>query len=457
MSYLKPDFLLENKTAKIIYSEIKDLPIFDYHCHLNEKEILENKPFTNIFELTLKYDHYKWRLMRNAGIEESYITGNKTEEEKFIKYCEALQDAFGNPLYHWSQIELEEYFDCKLEINKDNAKKIWDYCNEFLKKHKLTPIDIIQKSNVKYICTTNKIFDDLTTFEKINEKELGFKVFPSFRGDDLLNIETECFNELVDKSGIKNLKDFEVYVEEKLKEFIAHGCFIADIGFEKVYINKEKYIAENVFNKKINNEHLEENDIHAYKGYFLYYLLSLFSKYNIACELHIGPKRNVNTSMHRKLGPDSGFDIIGDDTNIDSLKALFDDLSINNSLGKVILFNLNDNNNKTYLSLIGAFQNAGNNTLIQYGPAWWFLDNKKGIYNHLDDLANMGHLGSFIGMLTDSRSFLSYQRHQYFRRLLSNYLGNLYEMGEITDNLKLIIEVAKNISFDNALRYFSLK
>lgn len=463
MSYLKDNFLLTNKTAEKLYNDYaKDMPVFDYHCHLSEKQILENKPFENIFEIWLSGDHYKWRLMRNYGVNEEYITGGKSEKEKFRAYCATLGTAFGNPLYHWSQVELKEFFNCELEINTENADTIWEWCNEYIKLNNITPQSLIEKSDVKCIFTTNEVFDDLSVFEAIAKKDYKFKVFPAFRADKIMNCEAKGYSGFIAKLAgltheISDISELETAVAKRLEEFIKVGAKASDISVEKICPVADKSAANEVFKKAISDGAIGEEEESVFKGYFTYYLMKLYAKYGIATELHIGAMRNDNTVMLEKIGPDTGYDSISDENSIKLMSRLFDRLNTENSLPKTIVFNLNPKMNAEIMTLIGSFQSDEARGKIQYGPAWWFLDNKAGMYKHLEDLTATGHIGAFIGMLTDSRSFISYPRHHYFRRILCSYLGALMESGEMTMDEKLVGEVIKDISYRNAVNYFGVK
>ena len=458
MSYIKDNFLLTNKTAeKLYFNYAKDMPIFDYHCHLSEKVILENKEFNDIFEIWLSGDHYKWRLMRNYGIDEEYITGGKSNKEKFITYCKVLGTAFGNPLYHWSQVELKEFFNCEIEINEENALLIWDWCNEYIALNKITPQKLIEQSNVTHIFTTNEIFDDLSTFVEIAKKDYKFKVIPAFRADKIMNIEALPYNEYLAKLGeINDLTALENKIEERLVEFIKVGTTASDIALQSVYPVADKADAEKVFAKRIKGEMVSEQESQVFKGYFTYFLFKLYAKYNIATELHVGAMRNNNTVMLNKLGLDTGYDSIAEDNSIKYMSRLFDKLNLENSLPKTIVFNLNPKMNTEIMTLIGSFQDSSARGKVQFGPAWWFLDNKVGMEKHLEDLTATGHIGAFIGMLTDSRSFLSYPRHHYFRRILCNYLGTLMENNEITADEKLVGKVIKDVCYNNSIEYLKM-
>ncbi len=462
MSYIKNDFLLNNKTAKELYvSYAKDMPIFDYHCHLSEKQILENKPFKDIFEIWLSGDHYKWRLMRNFGVDEEYITGNKSNKEKFIAYCKTLGTAFGNPLYHWSQVELKEYFGCEHEINEKNAERIWEECNEYISKNEVTPQSLIESSNVSHVFTTNEVFDDLSTFEKIKEKDYKFSVIPAFRADKIMNIEASSYLEFLGKLEnlthiIKNIDDLERALEVRLEAFLKVGARASDIALESVYVVPNKADADKVLKSVIKGKKPTERDSEIFKGYLTYFLMKLYAKHNVTTELHIGAMRNNNSVMLGRLGLDAGFDSISDINSISLLSRLMDRLNSEALLPRLIIFNLNPKMNSEIMTLIGCFQSGEAKGKIQYGAAWWFLDNKVGMEKHLEDLCATGHIGAFVGMLTDSRSFLSYPRHHYFRRILCNYLGTLIENGEMTADKEIVSSVIKDICYNNAIKYFNV-
>lgn len=462
MTYIKDNFLLGNKTAEKLYFDYaKNMPIFDYHCHLSEKEILDNCEFNDVYEIWLKGDHYKWRLMRNFGVDEEFITGNKSNKEKFIAYCDTLGTAFGNPLYHWSQLELKEFFNCEIEINGNNAELIWDWCNDYIKINKITPQSLIEKSNVTYLFTTNEIFDDLNTFNLIAKKDYKFKVIPAFRADKIMNVEATNYKVFIDKLSllvgeIKDITDLENAIELRLKEFIKVGTVASDIALESVYPITDKDKANIVFKSAINGENINVEQAKIFKGYFTYFLMKLYAKYDIKTELHVGAMRNNNSAMFNKLGADTGYDSVSDENSIQQISRLFDKLNNENALPKTIVFNLNPKMNVEIMTLIGCFQDSSAKGKIQYGPAWWFLDNKVGMEKHLKDLTATGHIGAFIGMLTDSRSFLSYPRHHYFRRILCNYLGTMMENGEMTSDLELVGKVVKDISYNNSIKYFGV-
>ena len=462
MTYIKDNFLLTNKTAEKLYNDYaKDMPIFDYHCHLPEKQILENKKFKDIFEIWLAGDHYKWRLMRNFGVDEELITGSASNKDKFVAYCKALSTAFGNPLYHWSQVELKDFFNCELEINEENALTIWDWCNEYIALNNVTPQSLIEKANVKYVFTTNEIFDDLTTFEEIAKKDYKFKVCPAFRADKIMNCEAPNYKEFIKKLEdltfeIKDIDGLEKAIEQRLNEFLKVGARASDISLEKALPIYDRKDADEVFKKAITSGGITLAESEIFKGYLTYFLMKTYGKYDVATELHLGAMRNNNSKMLNKLGLDSGFDTLSDQNSISTLSRLLDALNNEDCLPRTILFNLNPKMNSEIMGLIGCFQDSSYRGKMQYGPAWWFLDNKQGMEKHLLDLTATGHIGAFIGMLTDSRSLLSYPRHHYFRRILCNYLGTLIEKGEMTSNFELVGKVVQDICLYNAEKYFKM-
>ncbi len=463
MSYIKDNFLLTNKTAEKLYFDYaKNMPIFDYHCHLPEKQLLENAEFNDVFEIWLKGDHYKWRLMRNYGINEDYITGDKSNKEKFLAYCKVLGTAFGNPLYHWSQVELKEFFNCEIEINEENAELIWNWCNDYIALNHITPQSLIEKSNVTHLFTTNEIFDDLSTFVEIAKKDYKFKVIPAFRADKIMNIEATPYCDYIKileglTHKIKDIDDLEKAIEIRLNEFIKVGTTAADVAVERVLPIAEKSQADNALKSVLAGKGVTIEQADAFKGYFTYFLFKLYAKYHIATELHVGAMRNNNAKMLAKLGLDTGFDSISDTNSIGYMSRLFDRLNSEDSLPKTIVFNLNPKMNAEIMTLIGSFQSDEANGKMQYGPAWWFLDNKVGMEKHLEDLTATGHIAVFVGMLTDSRSLLSYPRHHYFRRILCNYLGNMMEKGEMTNDIALVGKVVEDISYNNSIKYLGVK
>ena len=463
MSYIKDNFLLTNKTAEKLYTKYaKDMPIFDYHCHLPEKQILANESFSDVFEIWLAGDHYKWRLMRNYGINEEYITGNKSNKEKFIAYCTVLGTAFGNPLYHWSQVELKDFFNCEIEINEENAELIWDWCNEYIKLNNVTPQKLIEQSNVSHLFTTNDAIDDLSTFPAIAQKGYKFKVIPAFRADKALAIETEAFaGYIATLAGlthkIEGLDELLDAVALRVDEFKKVGTTASDIAVERVPEIPTKEEADKILKDRLAGVIPSKADAEKFRGYMVYSLMKLYAESGLVTELHVGAMRNNNSRMMAKLGPDTGFDSISDENSIKTMSRLFDRLDSEECLPKTIVFNLNRKMNTEIMTLIGSFQSDEARGKLQYGPAWWFLDNKVGMERHLEDLTATGHIATFVGMLTDSRSLLSYPRHHYFRRILCNYLGGMMERGEMTQDEKLVGKVVQDICYYNSIKYLGME
>lgn len=463
MSYINDNFLLKNETAKVLYhSYAKAMPIFDYHCHLPEKQILENRPFSDIFEIWLAGDHYKWRLMRNYGVDEEYITGSRSNKEKFVAYCKALSSAFGNPLYHWSQVELKEFFGCEREINEENAELIWEECNAYIRAHNVTPQMLIEGSNVRHLYTTNEVFDDLSVFEQIRKKGYHFTVSPAFRADKIMNIDAPAYRDFLARlealtHPIEGIAALEQALEARLCAFLSVGARASDIALERVLPITSAAEADTVLKAVLAGNAPTPEQTECFKGYLTYFLMKLYAKYNVATELHVGAMRNNNSRMLARLGLDTGFDSISDTNSITLMSRLFDRLDSENALPRTIVFNLNPKMNTEIMTLIGCFQGSEVRGKLQYGPAWWFLDNKVGMEQHLRDLTATGHIGAFVGMLTDSRSFLSYPRHHYFRRILCSYFGEMMEAGEMSADIEKVGAVVRDISYYNSINYFKME
>ena len=463
MSYIKEDFLLSNPTAKELYDTYAaPMPIFDYHCHLPERQILENRPFSDLFEIWLAGDHYKWRLMRNYGVDEKFITGDASNKEKFLTYCRVLGTAFGNPLYHWSQVELKGFFSCELEINEKNAEEIWERCNAYIKANGITPQSLIETSNVRHLYTTNEVFDDLEVFEEIKKKGYRFTVHPAFRADKIMNIDAPLYRTFLSRlealtHPIGSIGDLEDALETRLAAFLKVGARASDIALERVLPVSEPADADRVLKLVLNGGRPNQEETDCFKGYLTYFLMKLYAKHGVATELHIGAMRNNNAVMLERLGLDTGFDSISDTNSITETSRLFDRLNSEDSLPRTIVFNLNPKMNTEIMTLLGCFQDSSFRGKMQYGPAWWFLDNKVGMEQHLRDLTATGHIGAFVGMLTDSRSLLSYPRHHYFRRILCNYFGTMIENGEMTADREGVGSVIRDICYNNAMNYFNME
>lgn len=459
MSYITENFMLSGTNARKLYEYAKDMPIFDYHCHLSEKEILADEPFRDIAQIWLGGDHYKWRLMRFYGIDERFITGDASPREKFGAYVSAVSRAFGNPLQHWSQMELKEFFGIEEELRPENAEIIWNKANAYIAEHRLRPSDCIKNSDVRIIFTTNEVYDDLSVFEKIREKNYPFKVCPAFRADKLMAIESEGYTATLSKleeltGKVSDLNGLENAITKRLAEFKTAGCVAADIATEKCYAPCSKQIASEIFSKRINGESVTAREAESFRSYLTVFLMELYAEENIVAEYHLGAMRNNNSPAFTAIGADSGFDTIGGGDYIENMSRLLDKLCSDGKMPKMVLFNLNPNRNAEFIALSGCFCDGTAKCKVNYGAAWWFLDNKPGMEKHLTDLGAMGHIDTFLGMLTDSRSFLSYPRHDYFRRILCNFLGKLMDDGLMTDDVAFVGETVRNICYRNAMSFF---
>ncbi len=457
--------LLTNGTAKKLYKYAKDFPIFDYHCHLSVKEMYENKPYKNITEIWLKGDHYKWRQMRTFGIAEECITGDASDYDKFYAYISMLETAVGNPLYLWSKFELEFYFGVKLALTRANAPRIWEKANQAIEKMSFSPLTAVGMSNVDTVCTTEEIFCDLMYHRLLRERgDIKTKILPAFRGDRAINIDSPEFPKNIEKLGnvanfvIRNLEDMEDALRQRLDAFKEMGAVTSDFAIEGLnYVPCSREDADAAFRRGLKGE-IADIDLDGYKSYMLHFLLKECYKRGFSAQLHIGAMRNNNSAMMARLGADTGFDSVASTPYLTGLKNLLDHLNSEGVLGKTIIFNLNPADNAFIGTLIGCFQGneEGTKGKIQMGAAWWFNDTKVGIENHMKALAELTHFGSFVGMLTDSRSFISYTRHDYFRRLICNYVGELSEKGEFVKDMAILRKVVADVSYHNAKRYFTI-
>ncbi len=462
--FMNEDFLLNNETAKRLYHEVASkMFICDYHCHLSPKEIYENKRFKNITEAWLGGDHYKWRAMRSNGIEEKYITGDSEDYDKFIAWAKTLPKAIGNPLYHWTHLELQRYFGITEILSEKTAKLIWEKANKLINSDDFSAKNLIKKSNVKIICTTDDPVDNLEYHIKLKEdNDFDVKVLPTFRPDKAVEISKDDFSSWIKKleiiSGIEinEYSTLKEILKSRINFFHKVGCRISDHGLIDVpYIEGSEEEVNEIFLKAIKGIKLNKIEENKYKTNILHFFGKEYAKYNWTMQIHFGALRNNNTNMFRKLGADTGFDSINDCNVAYEISRILDSLEIENSLPKTILYTLNPKDNYVLGTMLGNFQGEGINGKIQFGSGWWFNDNKEGMLDQMKTLANLGLLGNFIGMLTDSRSFLSYTRHEYFRRVLCNLIGEWVEDGEYPndfDNLKKIVE---NICYNNAVNYLN--
>lgn len=462
-NFMDEDFLLSTDTAKELFHDYAEkTPILDYHCHINPREIAEDKKFDNITELWLGADHYKWRFMRSCGVEERYITGNASDKEKFLKWSEVLGKAIGNPLYHWSHLELQRYFDYYGALNKNTAEEVWELCNEKLKDPSMSAKNLIKKSNVTLICTTDDPIDSLEWHDIIaQDKDFDVQVLPAFRPDKAMYIEKDNYVEYINKlstvSGINisSFNDLKEALRIRMDYFQQRKCNVSDHGLLYVpYYPATDEELEDIFAKKLSGIGLTTDEELKFKTGFMLFVGREYAKRDFVMQLHYGVKRDNNTSMFNKVGPDTGFDCIYSNTPSDQLVDFLNTLAKDDALPKTILYSLTPNDNETIGTIIGCFQDSSAIAKIQHGSAWWFNDNKSGMQAQMKSLANLGNLSGFVGMLTDSRSFLSYTRHEYFRRILCDMIGELVENGEFPCDIDILSEIVKDISYYNAIRYF---
>lgn len=462
--FMDKDFLLDTDMAKKLFHEYaEDMPICDYHCHLSPKEIYENQPPENISQLWLSGDHYKWRAMRSCGVEEKYCTGDATPREKFEKFAYTLQYCIGNPLYHWAHIELQRYFGIDTPLNAKTADEIYDRANKAIAEGDFRPQSLIMRSNVKIVCTTDDPVDDLK-YHKLLKDVDGFdcKVLPSFRPDKALNAHLDGFADYIKILGnaagveIKSYKDVIKALLARADYFNEVGCKVSDQAFDyPPYSMADDSEIEAVFQKAMNGEKITMQECDKYRTPVLLALGKKYKQLGWAMEIHIGAMRNNNTLMFEKLGADTGFDSVGDCEVAAPLSRFLDALNKEDNLPKTILFNLNDKDNTVLGTMLGNFQSADAESKIQFGPAWWFLDTMDGMINQMKTLGNLGVLGKFVGMETDSRSFTSYGRHEYFRRIMCSLIGRWVEDGWYACDMDLLKEIVCSICYNNAIKYFN--
>lgn len=461
--FMDENFLLHNQTAiELFHNVAKELPIIDFHCHLSPKEIYENKKFKNITEVWLYGDHYKWRLMRANGIDEKYITGDGSDYDKFVAWAKTISIAIGNPIYHWTHLELKRYFGIDELLNEENADMIWKKANQVLNSDNFGARDIIKRSNVEVICTTDDPADTLEYHLKLKEDQsFDVKVYPTFRPDKGVNIDKETFLPWIENlskvwgNDIKTYDDLLNAFKDRAEFFHSVGCRFSDHAIDDLLFGKTtKEEVEIIFSKALNGEKLTIDEVAKYKSYTLYYLGKIYSKLGWAMQLHLNAYRNNNTKMFKKLGPDTGYDSINDNKVSYFLVNFFDWLAEEDALPKTILYSLNPKDNYPLATIMGSFQGNGIKGKMQLGAAWWFNDSKDGNIEQMKILANLGLLSRFIGMVTDSRSFLSYTRHEYFRRLLCNLIGEWVENGEFPYDMNTLNKIVEDISYNNAKEYF---
>lgn len=458
------DFLLQSEAAKTLYHDYaENMPILDYHCHISPKEIAEDRHFENITQVWLGGDHYKWRLMRSFGIDEKYITGDASDKDKFLMFAKCMGKAVGHPIYHWAHLELKKYFGYNGILNEKTAEEVYDICNKVLQDPDMSARKLVKMSNVTLICTTDDPVDSLEWHDKIREDaSFDVKVLPAWRPDKAMNITKPEFvsymQTLSDVSGIKidSFKSLKEALKIRLDYFASKGCNVTDHAPSYVmYHPASDDKIEKIFAKRMRGEELTSEEELQYQTAFLLFEGEEIGKRDWVMQLHFGCKRNNNTAMFNKIGPDTGYDAIDAYYPMGELADYLDALAQKNVLPKTILYSLNPNDLMIINTMLNCFNEAPNVAKIQQGSAWWFNDTKLGMEQHLKAVAESSNLSGFVGMLTDSRSFTSYTRHDYFRRILCNYLGSLVDNGEYPEeDMDILGKIVKDISYNNAVRYF---
>ena len=463
--FLNDNFLLSTKIARKLYFDYaKDMPIIDYHCHVSPKQIYENTHFSNLTQLWLAGDHYKWRIMRSNGVDERYITGDASDYEKFIKFAQTLPKAIGNPMYHWCHLELKNYFGYDGVLNEKTADEVWSICEKKLSNGDFGVRDIIKQSNVVFIGTTDDPVDTLEYHKLIAEdSDIDTVVSPSFRPDKAFNIHKEGWNKYIEvlsdvaDVAIDSMATLKQALLKRIDYFDAHGCKASDHGLDKIIFNDVQDIDLDAVIKKVFDGGFATNEeAEAFQTELLVFCAAEYKRRAWVMQLHYNCIRNPNSLMFDRLGADTGFDIIGPSNDSLKLTRLMDKLNREKALPKTILYSLDPTDNQFIDTLIGAFQGTEVPGMIQHGSAWWFNDNKQGMRDQLTSLANLSLLGNFVGMLTDSRSFLSYTRHEYFRRILCQLIGEWAENGEYPDDEIALGQIVKDICYNNARRYFNV-
>ncbi|MBP6055376.1 MAG: glucuronate isomerase [Cytophagaceae bacterium] len=465
-AFLNEDFLLQTPTAQTLYHDFAaKMPIIDYHNHLVPQQIAEDKQFDNITQIWLYGDHYKWRAMRAHGVDEKYITGNASDEEKFMKWAETVPYTMRNPLYHWTHLELQRYFGVTELLNKDSAKRIYDHCSALLRTKEYSVRNLLLKMNVKALCTTDDPIDNLSFHKQIAASGFEIKVLPTFRPDKAMGVDDELIfveyvNALSAAAGqsIRSLADYKAAIKARHDFFHESGCRLSDHGLEHIYAEEftEEEI-ELIFERLITGKLISKKEKWQFKSAMLVYFAHLDHARGWTQQFHLGAIRNNNARLLGSLGPDTGFDSIGDFEQAKPLSAFLNHLDSTNQLAKTILYNLNPRDNELLATMTGNFQDGTIVGKMQFGSGWWFLDQKDGMEKQINALSNMGMLSHFVGMLTDSRSFLSFPRHEYFRRILCNLLGQDVENGELPADIAWLGKLVEDISYKNASAFFNFE
>ena len=462
--FMDEEFLLTTPTASALYHEYAEhMPILDYHCHINPREIWEDRRFDNITQVWLGGDHYKWRLMRSAGVDEKYITGDAPDREKFQKWAETLEMGIGNPLYHWSHLELKRFFGYEGTLNARTAEEVWQLCNDKLRNDPdMTVRGLIRQSGVTLICTTDDPADTLEYHEKIaKDPDFTVQVLPAWRPDKAMNVNADGYADYIarlEKAAGIRIDSFAALLkalDARMDFFASRGCNVSDHALEYVmYAPASEEEIEKIFSKSLAGEKVSREEELQFKTAYMLHLGRQYSRRGWIMQLHYGCKRGNSTRMLRRLGPDTGYDCIDNYAPSAQMVEFLNALDVTGELPKTILYSLNPNDDEAIGSVIGSFQDGSAVAKIQQGSAWWFNDHKVGMTKQMTSLANLGYLAGFVGMLTDSRSFLSYTRHEYFRRILCELLGGWVENGEYPDDRIALEKIIKGICYNNAVAYF---
>ncbi|MCX2678406.1 glucuronate isomerase [Galbibacter sp. EGI 63066] len=460
--FINDDFLLSNKYAKTLYHDYaSNMPIIDYHCHLPPQDIAKNQVYENLTQIWIYGDHYKWRAMRTLGIDEKYITGNASDEEKFKKWAKTVPYTMRNPLYHWTHMELSRYFDINELLNEENAGEIYKAASEKVNSDAYSCQNILSKMNVEVVCTTEDPTDTLEYHQKIAENGLKTHISTSFRPDKAIMIANEGYKEYLENleevSGISinSYQDLLDVLVQRITYFNDNGCKVSDHGLNFIpYADFKEAEVAAIFKKRITGQQINKEDTLKFESAVLQFLSEQYHSFGWVQQFHIGALRNNNTRMLDTLGPDTGWDSIGDYPQAENLSKFLNALDGKDKLTKTIIYNLNPADNEVIATMIGNFNDGSVKGKVQFGSGWWFLDQKDGMTKQINALSNMGLLSCFIGMLTDSRSFLSYPRHEYFRRIVCNIFGEEIEKGELPNDIEWIGKLVQDISYNNAKEYF---
>jgi len=463
-SFMDKDFLLENKPAEVLFFDYAEkMPIIDYHCHIDPREIYENRRFRDITEAWLEGDHYKWRLMRANGAGERFVTGDACNREKFLEFASMLPRAAGNPVYHWAHLELRRFFGCEKPLGPETAREVWDFCNDRLSRDEgLSVRGIIRRAEVEVIVTTDDPADDLEWHKKLAaDKSFETKVLPGWRPTKALDVENAGFagyvRTLGEKAGVRieSIDDLKTALIERMEYFRANGCRACDHGIEHLaWAPAADGQFDDIFKKGLRGEPLTTEEVEKYRYGLLSFCAGEYARLGWVMQLHLGVMRNINTAMFNRLGPDTGYDCVGITSGITGLAKFFDELELNGSLPKTLVFSVDPAENPAINTIAGCFHQEGVKGKVQQGSAWWFNDTGAGMEQQIINFAEEGVLGNFVGMLTDSRSFLSYTRHEYFRRILCNILGGWVDSGRYPDDMVYLGGLVQDICYYNSRRFF---